>query len=258
MVVNSSRPSWPKTTMAWTEPNVSSTCEHLDRHHRVGDTDELARRPGRIDQGSDEVEDRRDAQLSAHRGGVAHRRVEPRREAESDARLFDAPAYPIRAEIDHDAERLQDVGGAGERGSRPPAVLANNRPCSCHDKCAQGGDVDRPAAVPARATGVDDLDADVEVLGVGTHGAHETGHLLDGLALGTKPGDQSAYLGRRRRSLEDLVQGCGRLIAREVLPAQDLSQYRRPSTYGVERRCHRQPQSHQRWWSSTPRAIRFS
>ena len=78
-----------------------------------------------------------DAELAAHRRREAHRRMKPRREAEPDPGLVDAPAHPFGPEIDHDAEGLKHVGRAGERRSRPPAVLADDRPCSGHDERAR-------------------------------------------------------------------------------------------------------------------------
>ena len=49
--------------------------------------------------------------------------MEPRREAEADARLLDALPDPIRRELDRDPERLEDVGRAALRRRRSRTVL---------------------------------------------------------------------------------------------------------------------------------------
>ncbi|GAB1816117.1 hypothetical protein MUNTM_51600 [Mycobacterium sp. MUNTM1] len=88
------------------------------RHHlgQLGEraADQSGPRPGRIGQRPKEIEDRRHADLAAHRGGVPVGRVEQRREAEPDADLGEAACDLFGAEVDADAERLERVGAAGQ------------------------------------------------------------------------------------------------------------------------------------------------
>ena len=74
---------------------------------RVRDADQLAPRPGRIRQRTEQVEDRAHRELAAHRDDVARRLVMRRREHEAEASLVDAAPDGLGAEIDARAERLE-------------------------------------------------------------------------------------------------------------------------------------------------------
>src|SRR5260370_37542073 len=102
------------------EPPGSVDTEHGEGtddtlgHRRVGHADGAAGRPGRVRQGSEEVEGGGDAELSAGGRGVTERGVEARREAEPDAGVGDAAGDAGRSEGDRDAPRF-----AGVRRSAP-------------------------------------------------------------------------------------------------------------------------------------------
>ena len=208
--------------------------KHLVSHRGVRDADELARRPGRIHQRADEVEGRRDTELTAHRRRGAHRRVKARRKAEADPGLVDAPSHPAGAEVDDHAEGFEHVGRACKRRSRTPTVLADDSTCTGDHEGAERGDIDRAATVPSRAAGVHDLDSDLEALAVSPHRSHKAGHLLDRLALGSQASDESGDLGRGRVAFEHVVEGCGSLVRGEILPAQNSSEDRRPSAHALQ------------------------
>ncbi len=231
--------------------------QHLEGHDRVGDPDDLAGRPGGIDEGADEIEDRGHSELAADWRREPHRRMKPRSEAETDTRLAYAAAHPVRPEVDDDPEGLEHVGGAGERGRRPASVLAHDGARAGDHEGAQGGDVYRAAAVPAGPAGVHDLDAHLEALAVDPVRADKARHLLDRLPLGTQARHKGPDLSRSGGALEYVVERRGGLLRCQVLTAEDLPENCRPSPDGRQRRAHR-PQSHHRWWSSTPLAIRFS
>ena len=136
---------------------------------------------------------------------------------------------PIGAEVDHHAQSFEHVGRPCKRRSRPPAVLADDRTCAGDHESTERGDIDRATAVPSRAAGVHDLDSHLDALGVSPHRSHKAGHLLHGLAFGSQPSHESCDLGRGRRAFEHAVEGCRSLVRRQVLAAQDFSEYRRPS-----------------------------
>lgn len=117
-------------------------------------------------------------------------------------------------------------------------MLADHRPRACDHKRTERRHIYRPAPVPARAAGVHDLDAHLQALSVGTHGAHKADHLLHRLTFGAKPGHESPYLGRGSRPFEDIVEGGRGLIRRQVLAAQDLAQDPGPAAYVLERDRH--------------------
>ena len=122
----------------------------------VGDADHLPADTGRVGQRAEEVEGGGDAELAPGGTGVAHRGVEPGREAEADAGLGHAAGHLVGAAVDAHAERLEQVGRAGRRRRRPVAVLAHPPAGAGHDERREGRDVDRVGAVAAGADDVDD------------------------------------------------------------------------------------------------------
>ncbi len=101
---------------------------------RVAHAEELACRPGRVRQRTEQVERRSDPDLAARRTGVLHRRVEPRREHEREPALAEGLARRQRVVVDPDAERVEDVGRPRSRGDRAVAVLRDGDPSGGDDE----------------------------------------------------------------------------------------------------------------------------
>ena len=118
-------------------------------------------------------------------------------------------ATPVGAELDGDAERFEQVGGAAGRRRGPVAVLAHPTTGARDDQGGDGADVDRVGPV---ATGADDVDhrpagVDLDPGGGVEHGVDHPAQLDDGLALHPQGDDERGDLGRAGRSLEDLRHG---------------------------------------------------
>ena len=150
--------------------------------------------------------------------GETHRRMKTRREAKADAGLVDAPPHSVRAEVDDDAERFEHVGRARERRRRTPAVLADDRPRAGDHERAERRDVDRAAPVPAGATGVDDLDADLAGSRRGRASARTRPVISSTVSpLVRRPATNAAIWAGGRGALEHVVECRGRLVGRQVL-----------------------------------------
>ena len=126
-------PSAPCTTQARSGAEQQQRAGHQLGELRARHADQLPRRAGRIGQRAEQVERGPDAEFAARRPGVAHRRVERRREKEPDAGLGEAALDDGRRRGDADAERLEDVGAAGPARHRAVAVLG-------HAHAARGDD----------------------------------------------------------------------------------------------------------------------
>ena len=106
-------------------------------------------------------------------------------------------ATPVGAELDGDAEGLEQVGGAAGRGRRPVAVLAHPPPGTGDDEGGDGADVDRVGPIAAGADHVDHRSAGVDVDAGGRveHGVDHAAELGDGLALHAQGDDEGGDLG---------------------------------------------------------------
>ena len=205
------------------------------RHHlgEVGEgaADQTRPRPGRIGERPKEIKDRRDPDLASHRGRVAVRRVEHRREAEPDPQLGDAACHLLGTQVDAHPERLQRVGAAGQRRRRPVAVLDHRHPGGGNHDRRHRGQVDRVDAV---AAGTHDVD---RVVGnpPGGHRAgvaqHDVGQLADlgrGGNLHRHRHREGGDLGRAGVTGHDPVHGPPGLAARQFPPASQATQDLRP------------------------------
>ena len=85
---------------------------HQRREARVGHTDQLMTDSRRTREGTEDVEDRANAELAPHRDHVTERGMKIRREEKSDAGLLDASAHAVRRQRDDDAERLEHIRAA--------------------------------------------------------------------------------------------------------------------------------------------------
>ncbi len=124
---------------------------HLGRDGRVPHPDQTAGRPRRVRERAQQVERRPHADLPARRAGVAHGRVERRREQEREAQLRHRASGRGRVVVDPDAKRVEHVRRARSRGDRAVAVLGHRHPQRGHDQGRRRGDVEGPGAVAAGA-----------------------------------------------------------------------------------------------------------
>ena len=204
------------------DPGVHAPGREDSRHHRghpaVGAADRLRGRPHRVRQRPEEVEDRADAELAPRDRGVPHRGVERRREAEGDAGLLGQRGDPVGREVQPDAEGLEDVGAAGQRGRRAVAVLDHlGTGPRGHDR-GHGRDVHRHRAVHPGADHVEQPAGDRDRGAGRPERLGHPGDLVDGLSLGPQPHRESGDLGRRRLAGEDLPHSPAGLGRRQVLP----------------------------------------
>ena len=149
------------------------------RGRGIADADDEPPDAGRVRQRAEEVERRPDADLAAGRAGVAHRRVEARREHEREAVRGQGGPGRCGVVVDPDAEGVEDVGRAGARRDRPVAVLGDRDPGGGDDERRGRRDVERAALV---AAGPDDVDRPVgrgHVEDPLAHRGREAGQLVD-------------------------------------------------------------------------------
>ena len=134
VVVSSSRPSSPENTIARSVPSSRSAPEHARRHRRVGHAHCLPPHPRRVRERAEEVEGGGHADLGAGRAEEPHRRVVPRREAEPDTGLLDAPrdARRDRASIatPSSSSTSADPPATTRRGCRASRRARPHRPRS--------------------------------------------------------------------------------------------------------------------------------
>ena len=130
--------------------------DHGHELRRV-DADDLGARAGRVRQRAEHVEDGARRELVPDRPGVLHRGMVRRREHEAEAELVDRLRDPLGGEVELEAERLEHVGAAGQRGDRAVAVLRDACAGCRGDERGRGRDVERLAAVAAGAGGVDEV-----------------------------------------------------------------------------------------------------
>jgi hypothetical protein len=182
----------------------------------------MAPRAGRVRQRAEEVEDRPDGELLAHRDDEPRGLMVARGEHEAEAELVDARADVLRAQIDPHAERLEHVGRARAAGRGAVAVLGHRAPRAGGDQGGGGRDVEgRPPA--ARAGGVDELVAGGrDVRRERAHRAREAGDLLDGLALRAQGDQQARDLRLGRVAGHDDLEHLGRLVDAEMPARGDL------------------------------------
>ena len=130
---------------------------HPPRHARIRHAHHLAFHVAGIGQGAQHVEHRGHPQFTAHRGGVAHGRMEPWGQTEADAGSVDACSHPLGRDVQGDTEGLQNIGRAAEGTRCPAAVFAYQPARPRHHERSCGGNVDRVTPVTSGAAGADSL-----------------------------------------------------------------------------------------------------
>ena len=208
---------------------------HPGRDGRVADAEQLPARAGRVGQRPEQVERGPDADLAPGRAGVAHRRVEVRREQEGEAEVAQRGAGGRGVVVDPDAERIEHVGRPGPRGHRPVAVLGDRHAGGRRDERRGGRDVERPAAV---AAGPDDVDGALGRLDPDdplAHRGREAGQLVDRLAAHPEAHQQRRQLGRRRLAVHHRAHRAACLVHRQRAAVDDRVER------GLDQVAHRMP-----------------
>src|SRR5688500_17864079 len=108
----------------------------------------------RVGEWTKNVEDRTLPDLLARTDGVPHRRVELRREHESNTKLIDCLGDLLRRQIQVDTEGREDIRRAAMRRLSAVAMLGNLTSRPRQDKCRRSGNIERVRAVTA---GADDI-----------------------------------------------------------------------------------------------------
>ena len=107
-------------------PLRAESMDHLREppgRSRVADAEQLATGAGRVGEWPEQVERRPDPDLLPGRAGVAHGRMERRREQEREPEFGEGGRGRRGVVVDADAERVEHVRRACLRGDRPIAVL---------------------------------------------------------------------------------------------------------------------------------------
>ena len=168
----------------WLDPAVVEHAEHLALH------------AGRVRQRSEEIEDRADAKLGAHRRPVLHRRVVHRRPHEADTGLGDGARNGDGRHVELDAERGQHVGGTRQRGDGAVAVLGDLHPGAGRDQCRAGRDVIGAVSVAAGADDVDRVGRRVDGEHARAHASARARDLRDRLAAHAQRHQERCHLHR--------------------------------------------------------------
>ena len=177
------------------------------------DADELAGRAGGVCERAEEVEKRAHPEFPADGPGVAHGLVEGRREEEGDADFVECLLHDLGIGLEVQPQGLEAVGAAAAARAGAVAVLGDGRAGAGGDEGDRGGDVERHAAIPARADGVERVGLErLDAPRGGAHGGGAAADLGDGDALGLEQREKRAHLRGRHRAGEnggDGVEGFG-------------------------------------------------
>ena len=120
-----------------------------------------------------------------------------RREHEADAGFGDAARDCLGSEIDFDAERTENVGGAGTRRQRAVAMLGDRHAGAGDNEGGAGGDIKRARGVAAGADHIDGVRRRCDAQHLGTHDGNGAGNLVNGFAAHAHTHQQRAHLRRR-------------------------------------------------------------
>ena len=187
------------------------------------DADQLVRGRRRIGEGAEDVEDGAGGDLAARADGITHGRVIGRREEEGDTDLLDALGGLVRRERQRRAERLEHIGAAGA-AIGAIAVFGHAHSRACQHESRDRADVELLRAVAACANDVDErciADVGLDGHGAAAHGRGAAGDFLDGFALDSQRGQESANLSGCRLAQHDLRHGCVGLGLGEVLAREE-------------------------------------
>jgi len=215
--------------------------EHAGHHlGQIGPraADQPGTRRARIRQRPKEIEHRRYADLAAGRSGMPVRRMEHRREAETDADLGDAARDVVWAEVDAHPEGFQRVGAAAAGRRGPVSVLDHRHPGGRHHEGGHRREVHGVRPVAAGAHHVDGVGADLlggHSPGVGQHRVGQLGHLGGRRPLHLHRHAESGDLCRRCGARHDLVHRPRRLPSPQRLLRGQQAEDHRPGRLDFSR-----------------------
>ncbi len=167
-----------------TQPSQRSG--HQLRRVRGRRADQLSRGAGGIGQRPQQIEYGAHLQLRASRLGMLHRGMQQRREKKSDADLANRLGHALGGQRHVNTQLFQNVGTAALAGKRAVAVLGDAHARTSHHERRDSGDVERGAAVAARAAGIEQrfgIQANVDSRGLFAHGSRESEQFFGSLAL---------------------------------------------------------------------------
>ena len=122
---------------------------------RRKDAEDLCVCPGGIRQRSQEIEYSARADLFARGDRVARGGVGSGRKEKADAEFADGAPGLLQRQVDANAQRFQNVGGAAARADGTIAVLGDMRTSGGGNESRSGGDVERAGTVAARAASIE-------------------------------------------------------------------------------------------------------
>ena len=142
----------------------------------------------RVGEGSQDVKDRTNTNLTPHRGSVAHCRVEGRGKHESNPRFQNAPFNSLGGKLDFDPQCFQNVRRAAGAGCCPVAVLGHLQTGARGYESRGGGNVEGILAVAAGTHAVHQGPVHVNGECFLSHDRCHTGDFLNALALQSQSG----------------------------------------------------------------------
>ena len=156
-----------------------------------------------------------------------HCRVMCAGKCEADIGFLQAFRQGIGRSVDADSQLLQHVRRSRSARCRAIAVLHHSHARARHDQRGGGGDVERPAHVPAGAAGVEDhavriaRNADRRLV---PHDRCRADELFDGGSLGSQADEQPADLGVFRLARHDMRKCLARFRSREIFATTELQE----------------------------------
>ncbi len=177
---------------------------------RVRDAHDLPPHPGRVGQRAEQVHDREQAQLAAHRARVTHGRVVVGCEEEDDADLFEDSGLFGRFEVETDPECLQNIRASAARPEAAVPVLGDAGAEAGGEQRRGGRDVEGGEGPATGAAGIDE----VEVCRGGerdhraSQGPHAPGDLRRRGSAGGDAHEERGELNRGGTALHHLVERC--------------------------------------------------
>ena len=210
------------------DPRARGAEQHQRARHQLGelgtrDADDLPRRAGGIRQRAEQIECGPHAKLTPHRSGVTHRRVERRREKESDAGLGKTPLHDGRRSRHADAQRFIDVRAARFARCGSIAVLRHpNAARGDHDRGARGN-VEGAGSIAPGSARVEQVVVPLRHLHrMRPHRARESHDFRRTLAFHRQADQQAGDVRRRRAALHDLAHGGCRFVRGQILMPSEL------------------------------------
>jgi len=205
------------------------------------DAQQLKRGTGRIAERTQQVEDRRRAELLANRRDVLHRRMHVRREAEADSELVEAALDRGRRSIDVHPQRRQHIGRAALARDAAIAVLGDGHARRRGDDGRGRADVEQVAANAPRAARIDQPGAAGADRGhVLAHGDRRPGDFKGGFPLGVQGRQQDGDLARGNGPRHDLIDDPGHFFQRQVVSGGQTAELRRDHSGGSSKGVRRQ------------------